>query len=139
MFKGDAATGTETLIGPSVHVKGDFKSQGNVQIEGQVTGTIQTGGNLKIGEQAKINANVAASNAWVAGSIKGNVMVGERLELSPSAKIEGDVSAKVLVMAEGAQLNGRCQMSGSALIASENIRNRKDKVTVEASTAAAKS
>ncbi len=111
MFKSENNSSAETLIGPSVHVKGDFKSQGNVQIEGQVTGTIQTSGNLRVGEQAVINANISAANAYVAGSIKGNVLVTDKLELSAKAKIEGDVNTKILIMAEGAQLNGRCQMS----------------------------
>jgi len=126
MFKTDANPGTETLIGPSVHVKGDFKSQGNIQIEGQVTGTIQTTGNLGVGEQAKISANVNATNAFVAGLIKGSVTVAERLELSPKAKIEGDVSTKVLIIAEGAQLNGRCQMGTTA--SAETIKNKKEKL-----------
>jgi len=126
MFKTDANPGTETLIGPSVHVKGDFKSQGNIQIEGQVTGTIQTTGNLGVGEQAKISANVNATNAFVAGLIKGSVTVAERLELSPKAKIEGDVSTKVLIIAEGAQLNGRCQMGATA--SAETIKNKKEKL-----------
>lgn len=128
MFKADTNSGAETLIGPSVHVKGDFKSQGNVQIEGQVTGTIQTSGNLKVGEQAKINANITAASAYVAGAIKGNVTVTERLELSAQAKIDGDVNTKILVMAEGAQLNGRCQMSSTSFEASP--KNKKDKAAV---------
>ena len=124
MFKADNNSGTETLIGPSVHVKGDFKSQGNVQIEGQVTGTIQTAGNLRIGQNAKITANVAAANALVSGTIKGNVLISERLELSPTARIDGDIATKVLIIAEGAQLNGRCQMN-SMSAASEPAKQKK--------------
>lgn len=124
MFKAENNSGTETLIGPSVHVKGDFKSQGNVQIEGQVTGTIQTAGNLRVGQGAKIMANINAANAHVSGTIKGNVMIAERLELSPTAKIDGDVATKILIIAEGAQLNGRCQMT-SLPVASEVSKQKK--------------
>lgn len=126
MFKADSNGAAETLIGPSVHVKGDFKSQGNVQIEGKVTGTIQTSGSLRVGEQAIINASVAAANAFISGSIKGNVLVTERLELSSSAKIEGDINAKVLMIAEGASFNGRCQMNSSN--STEATKNKKDKI-----------
>ncbi len=111
MFKADSNGAAETLIGPSVHVKGDFKSQGNIQIEGKVTGTIQTSGSLRVGEQANINANITAANAFISGTIKGNVLVSDRLELSSGAKLEGDINAKVLVIADGAHFNGRCQMS----------------------------
>lgn len=129
MFKTETSSVAETLIGPSVHVKGDFKSQGNVQIDGQVTGTIQTSGTLRVGERALINANINAANAFVAGSIKGNVVVTNRLELTSSAKIEGDVSAKILVMAEGALLNGRCQMVTTSNPDLTNNKNKKDKLS----------
>ena len=110
MFKNDAAGSTETIIGPTVHVEGDFKSQGNVQIEGTVTGSVETGGSLMVGKEARIKASVQAASAFVAGYVKGNISVTDRLELSPAARVDGDITAKTLVIAEGAQLNGRCQM-----------------------------
>lgn len=139
MFKNDSNSGTETLIGPSVHVKGDFKSQGNIQIDGQVTGTIQTSGNLRVGDQAKINANINAANAFVAGTVKGNVVISDHLELSPSAKIDGDINTKVLIIAEGAQLNGRCQMSVSAGSGGDVLKSKKDKTALDISALVVKS
>ncbi len=114
MFKSDANGGAETVIGPTVHVEGDFKSQGNVQIEGSLTGSVSTSGNLTVGREAKIKANIQAANAFVAGYIKGNLTVSERLELTASSRVDGDITTKVLVVAEGAQLNGRCQMGVAA-------------------------
>lgn len=135
MFKNDNNSDSETLIGPSVHVKGDFKSQGNVQIEGQVTGSIQTAGNLRIGKNSKITANISAANAIISGTIKGNVMVSERLELAPTARIDGDVTTKILIMAEGAQLNGRCQMSN---LTAANEASKQKKTLLESPVVAAK-
>ena len=114
MFKNDTHGEAETIIGPSVQVEGDFSSQGNIQIEGTVTGTITTAGNLTVGEQAKLMANTEAANAYVAGYLKGNITVHERLELAATSKIDGDIATKVLVVAEGAQLNGRCLMGTAA-------------------------
>ena len=135
MFKNDDHGGAETTIGPSVHVEGDFVSQGNIHIDGAVTGTVKTTGNLTVGEQAKLTANVEAANAFVAGYLKGNLMVHERLELSTTSKIDGDISTKVLVVAEGAQLNGRCQMGNSVTVqtpvTSGNLRGNKRAPTPE--------
>lgn len=110
MFKNEAHGTSDTVIGPSVRVEGDVVSQGNIQVDGAVSGTIETAANLAVGEQAKLAANVKAQNAYLAGHLKGNLLVQERLELAATAKVDGDITAKVLVMAEGAQLNGRCQM-----------------------------
>lgn len=113
MFKSDNHTEADTIIGPSVQVEGDLLSQGNIHIEGAVNGSIETTANLTIGEGARITANVKATNAYIAGQLKGNLVVGERLELSATSKVEGDMVAKTLVIIEGAQLDGRCQMGNT--------------------------
>jgi cytoskeletal protein CcmA (bactofilin family) len=105
---------TETIIGPSVKVEGDFVSKGNVTVEGAVYGTLKTDKDLKIGSVAKISANVIAANAFVSGEVKGNVKVHGKLELSDTSKIFGDVEAKTLIMAAGAVLNGKCSMCQEA-------------------------
>ncbi len=102
----------ETIIGPSVRVEGNFVGQGNVVVEGEVKGSIKTKQNLNVGEAAKIEANIWVNNALVAGEIRGNVKVREKLQLTNTAKIFGDVETKVLSVAEGAILNGKCIMSG---------------------------
>lgn len=100
----------ETIIAASVKVEGDFASQGNVHIEGTVEGSLRTERDLRVGERAKITADVSAANATIAGEIRGNLMVAERLELEPTAKIYGDVRTKVLAVAPGAMMNGRLLM-----------------------------
>ena len=100
----------ETIIGPSVKVEGDFKTDGNVIIDGQVNGSFKTKKNLKVGENAKIKASIEAESAWIGGEIKGNVLIKNHLELSINAKIKGDIETQVLTMATGAQINGHIKM-----------------------------
>jgi len=102
--------GEETVIGPSVKVEGNFDSQGDIIVEGYVSGTIKTTGNLRVGQKAKIKADVEASNVNNAGEIRGNVKSLEKLSLSSSAKIIGNVETGVLSVDEGAFLNGKCKM-----------------------------
>lgn len=101
---------TETIIGQSVHVEGDFVAAGDVVVEGTVSGKLMTERNLRVGEGAKIFANVTAGNSLIAGEIQGNVKIKENLELTNTAKVFGDVKAKVLTMAAGAVLHGKCQI-----------------------------
>lgn len=105
----------ETIIGPTVKVEGDFASKGNVTVEGMVSGTLKTDKDLKIGAGAKVSASVSATNAFIAGEVKGNVKVGGKLELTDTSKIYGDVEAKIITMAAGAVLNGKCSMCHDAL------------------------
>ena len=81
-----------TVIAEGVRVQGEFKGDGPMIIDGVVKGTISTG---------KV----------VAGKIKGNIVAQERLELMAGSRVDGDVVTSILVIAEGATLNGRCTMT----------------------------
>src|SRR3989338_6886422 len=85
----------ETVIAQGVKMEGDFVSQGDVVIDGEVSGSVSTASSLRIGEEAVIEADVAAVSAVVAGHIRGNVQVEDRLELLETSKVEGDVTARV--------------------------------------------
>ncbi len=102
---------TDTIIGPSVKVEGDFVTEGNIIIEGTVCGTIKTSKNLKIGPTSKIFSNIWAENALVAGEIQGNLTIANKLELTSTAKVFGDIKVSNISIASGAILNGKCQMA----------------------------
>lgn len=106
--------GGETIIAPGVRVEGDFTSQGFVLIDGEVLGSVKTESDLDVGERAKISADVTAVNAHVAGMVKGNITVGERIEISSTAHVTGDISTKVLVVEQGAIINGKISMGDGA-------------------------
>jgi len=100
----------ETIIGPSVKVEGNFTGEGNVIVEGILNGTLKTNHSLKVGNNAKIKADVEATNAFISGEVRGNVKIKEKIILTSSAKLMGNLEAKVLVVEEGALLNGKCIM-----------------------------
>jgi cytoskeletal protein CcmA (bactofilin family) len=101
----------ETIIGPSVKVKGNFHGQGNIVIEGILEGNLKTGNNLYVGDKAKVTANIEAKEATISGEVNGNVKVRGYLDITSTAKILGDIEASSLSIARGAILNGKCTMS----------------------------
>ena len=100
----------ETVIGPSVHVEGDFIAAGNVVVEGAVTGNLKTDKYLRVGNNAKIAANVSAGSAIVSGEIRGDISIKVRLLLTATAKIFGDIKTKTITVASGAILSGKCSV-----------------------------
>lgn len=114
MFKETPITNeTETVIGPSVKVEGDFVTEGNVIVEGMICGTIKTSKNLKVGPRSRIFANISAANALISGEIQGNLKITDRLEITSTGKIYGDIKVGTLIIAAGSILNGKCQMGVS--------------------------
>jgi cytoskeletal protein CcmA (bactofilin family) len=114
-MQGGESKGFETVIGPSVKVKGDFNGMGNIIVEGVLSGTLKTGGILTIGEKAKVTANIEAKEVSIAGEIRGNIKTKGYLEVSASAKIFGDIEASVLSIEKGALINGKCTMNAGEL------------------------
>lgn len=103
----------ETVVGPSVKIQGDLNSDGNIKIEGQVTGKVKTSQSLFVIPGAKIAADVLAGNAVIGGEIQGNLKISGHLILQSTAKIMGDVVCTVLRVEDGAQFSGKCTMNGN--------------------------
>ncbi len=101
---------TETIIGPSVRVEGDFKGDGDLIIEGMLVGTLNTKNNLKIGENAVLEASIKANNAFIAGRVKGNITIKGKLDITSSAVILGDIKAGLISIESGAVVQGNLSM-----------------------------
>jgi cytoskeletal protein CcmA (bactofilin family) len=106
----------ETIIAQGVRVEGDFHSQGDVVIDGEVVGSVETKSALTVGETAKIHADVKAKSAVVAGEIVGNIFAEEMLELLEKSQVKGDVVTGRISVAAGARVNGRISMDENATI-----------------------
>ncbi len=104
----------ETVVGPSVKIQGDLNSEGNIKIEGQVTGKVNTTQSVYVGQAAKILADVFAGNAIIAGDIQGNIKVSGNLILQGTAKIKGDITCSILRVEDGALFTGKCSMNGGS-------------------------
>ncbi|PIV51940.1 hypothetical protein CO115_04815 [Candidatus Falkowbacteria bacterium CG_4_9_14_3_um_filter_36_9] len=100
----------ETIIGPSIKIKGDFFGKGNIIVEGILEGSLKTSSGLYVGDKAKITAAIEAKDAKIGGEVKGNIKIKGYLEILATAKINGDVEALGISVAKGAFINGRLTM-----------------------------
>lgn len=107
---GSPSTVGATVIARGVKVEGDFVSQGDVVIEGEVNGHVATSGLLNVGPEAKLKAEVTADDAVIAGTIEGTVTVKKRMELKATAKVLGDVTCETAAIEAGAVMHGKCSI-----------------------------
>jgi cytoskeletal protein CcmA (bactofilin family) len=116
----------DTIVGPSVKIQGDLNSEGNIQIEGQVSGKVKTTQSVQIGSGAQITAEVTAGNAVIAGEVQGNLKISGNLILQSTARVTGDISCSVLRVEDGAQFSGKCSMNSSNGKARQGIETEED-------------
>lgn len=97
----------ETIIGASIKVKGNFQGQGNIIVEGQLEGSLKTGSDIFIGDQAKVVANMESKGAVVNGEVRGNIKARGYLAIGGTAKIYGDIQYGEISIDKGAVINGQ--------------------------------
>lgn len=102
---------TETIIGESVIVEGDFNGHGNVVIDGKLIGSFVTDGHVLIGDKAEINANIVANSAFISGAVTGNVDINEALDIASNAKIKGDIKASSIAIEAGCEIDGHVNIN----------------------------
>lgn len=87
-----------------------FKDPVNLKINGRFEGTLNTKGNLMIGEHAVISADITGDSIVIAGKVNGNVYALKELKLISPGCVVGDIRTPLLSVAEGAILEGNCTM-----------------------------
>lgn len=105
----------DTIIGENTVLEGVINTKDTTRIDGRIKGEARSEGFLIIGEGGLVEGDVKAQSMLIAGTVKGNIYVQERLEVAESGRISGDVVTKTLIIAEGAEFEGKCNMtSGKA-------------------------
>ena len=118
----------ETVIGPSIKVKGNFQGKGNIVIEGTLEGSLKTEANLFVGPDAKVVANIESDDAAIHGEVQGNIKNKGYLAIGKNAKISGDIQYVEISIEKGAII------SGNLTPVQENKKINKQKVEVEEET-----
>jgi cytoskeletal protein CcmA (bactofilin family) len=101
-----------TIIDAQAEVEGKLKGKDAVVL-GRFRGEVALSGRLTIGEGARVEAAVAADAIEIAGELKGDARA-RSVTLGEKARVQGTVDARVLVVREGAWLNGTVTAGESA-------------------------
>jgi cytoskeletal protein CcmA (bactofilin family) len=82
-------------------IRGDLSFEETFRIDGRFEGKIRSGGELILGDDADVNAEMEVGRLSVNGKLKGSVQATERVELLAGARVLGDISTPVLRIEEG--------------------------------------
>ncbi|HLJ79185.1 MAG TPA: polymer-forming cytoskeletal protein [Acidobacteriaceae bacterium] len=111
MPSGEAAA----VIGKSVQIRGEVRGSEDLQVEGQVDGTIAlTESRLTVGAHARVQANLSARDVIVLGHVTGEIRATGRVELRAGSTVSGDIHAGRLSIEENAVYCGKVELTSSA-------------------------
>ena len=95
-----------SIIGAGMSIKGDVASREELQIDGQLDGTLQVDSRITVGKTGKVRANVSAREIHVLGAVQGNVKATDRVVIRKDASLVGDITTGGIVVDDGAYFKG---------------------------------
>ncbi len=104
---------TPTIIDSGTEIIGDITSNGDVKLDGKLTGNIIAKGRFILGATGTIEGNVSCSDSTIQGKIKGKLTVKGLLALKSTANLLGDIITSKLSIEPGAIFTGTCNMDNN--------------------------
>ncbi|MBV8086773.1 MAG: polymer-forming cytoskeletal protein [Chloroflexi bacterium] len=98
-----------SYLNASASFKGMLKSSRSVGIDGHFEGEIQSEGDIVVGREAEVKANIKAGNVIISGRVVGNIECSS-LEIQSSGRVIGNITAQSLLIAMGAVFRGQSLM-----------------------------
>ena len=106
--------GSKNILSSDVEIKGTLKFANELIIDGRIEGEVTSEGDLTVGENANVQADIKTRSVIVFGKVHGNITVTDRCELKQNAELHGDVTAGKLAIEEGATFMGSSTVGAAA-------------------------
>lgn len=118
----------DVIIGLDSSINGDIVSEGSVRIDGKVSGSVKSKGDVIIGDNAVVDADVEASYCEISGKVNGSVHTETQLKIFRSGRLNGNITVSSFTIEEGGIFQGNCDINP----------DKKDKKTIDKNKTKAK-
>ena len=95
-----------TVLGRDDVLSGRLQLKGGGHVLGNFTGHIECDGDLFIGPEAHVEADIRTDKVTIAGFVRGNIIAESRLKITNTGRLEGDAKVGALVVQEGGVHHG---------------------------------
>jgi cytoskeletal protein CcmA (bactofilin family) len=103
-----------TIIAEGSLIKGSISVTSDFRLAGKIDGDVTSEGKCIIASTATVLGDITSPDSDIAGTVTGNLTVNQKLILRKTAVIKGDIRTQVLLVEEGARVDGTIMMSRNA-------------------------
>lgn len=96
-----------SLISQGAQLNGNIHSEGEIQIDGHVSGTISAH-TVTVTHAGRVNGEISATCVRINGTVEGKIE-GETVSLGQSARVMADIQHGSFDVERGAFFNGECR------------------------------
>jgi cytoskeletal protein CcmA (bactofilin family) len=104
-LKKESNNSTPTIIAKDLSLEGEIKSEGIIEIEGKIKGTIDAH-SIIIRESGLVEGIINAQFLVVKGEFKGNIFA-KNVNIDCKANIVGNIEYGILSVEDGASIDGQ--------------------------------
>jgi cytoskeletal protein CcmA (bactofilin family) len=113
----DSATERVSVLGPTLHFKGELHADEEVLIKGRIEGSITHSQRITVCPEGTVTANVRAQVIVVEGTVQGDLTAEKSVMVRETAKLRGNITAPSVSIVEGAHFTGGIDMEKRAAAA----------------------
>ena len=107
----DQQEGQVSVIGETLHFKGELSADEDLVVEGTVEGTVNQGKCcLTVRPKGTLLANVNATKIFVEGRVEGDLNATVSVTIRDSGEVTGNIVAPRVAIQDGATFNGSIEM-----------------------------
>ena len=100
----------ESVIGPSLVIRGEVYAEEDLLIMGRVEGMIEHNETLSIHADGSVKATIKAKEVQIDGTVDGDIFGSELVSIQDTAKVEGNIFTPRISITEGAYFKGGIDM-----------------------------
>lgn len=98
------------FLGVGTSYQGKLQFQGSVRIDGEFSGEVDSEGTLIVGRDAKLIGQFRVGQIVLSGNVQGEIITTTRAVFHKQASFVGKLKTPLLVVEEGAQIEGDVSM-----------------------------
>ena len=110
-----------TVLARDDVLSGKLQVRDGGQVLGQFSGEIECDGELLIGPEAHVEADIRSTRVTIAGFVRGNIVAANRLKIMSTGRLEGDAKVGALVVLEGGVHLGVIRVHPEGVPESEHV------------------
>lgn len=110
-FMKKASKDFDVIVGLDSSITGDIISEGSVRIDGRISGSIRSKGDVIIGDNAVVDADIEAIYCEISGKVNGSVHSDTQLKIFKSGTLRGDIIVSSFTIEEGGIFQGNCDIN----------------------------
>lgn len=111
----ESSSASTSIIGAGTAISGDIKSEGDIRIDGILSGNLVAKAKVFIGPEGVVEGNISGFHADILGKVKGDIKIKDLLQLLGNCDVQGDIFTGKLQIEPSARFNGSCHTGASVV------------------------